>query len=217
MIRPPEIQQARPSEYSMIRPFSYAAQSTPETIMSRFAAEQRAMNRDTEEEKKELTRRSKLLDALTKRMDEQLDRSVHKIRDQMIGENPWRLSLPSHPSSHEEDVRSRMSGEYAESAGEEGEEQEEKEPGVAASASSSSGHEVEQEADELRNRERKRLESIIVHRRKLGTPADKMTIKEYYDMLKSSGIDIRGYGRMNKPEFINAVLRQTEDMWMRRQ
>lgn len=106
MLSPPSIPQARPAEYSLIRPFSYAAQSTPETISLRFKADQKEDEKKEREEanrlreEKERAHRMELLDTLTKRMDEQAERTKHHILDHLITSAPWR----SKGDEHQEEV-----------------------------------------------------------------------------------------------------------------
>jgi len=114
MIRPPSIPQARPSEFSMVRPFSYAAQSTPETITARFKTEQKEDEKKSREEERKAeeerhrVRSAELLDTLTRRMEEQSDRTRQHIRDQLISESSWHSEMPS--EKHQESVHRYFDG-----------------------------------------------------------------------------------------------------------
>lgn len=169
MLAPPQIPQARPSEFSMVRPFSYAAQSTPETIMHRFKVEQKEEKKEEkqdarkEQEDRHRVHRAELLDALTKRMDEVADRNMRQIRDQMVSSTSWRTEMPS--DRHTDSVQSYMTvTPDALDASSEKEEQEveQEEEHQAAQASSSSGHEMKQEADQAREKRYRELMGGVV-------------------------------------------------------
>lgn len=134
LMRPPIIPQVAPAnQYAMIRPFSYAQHSIPHDLTESL----KKSEQDKEREAKELEQRTKMTDALTKRMEEQVQQSIQKIRDQLVSASSWMQKTPE----HQEHVHSYF------------EEKEEEKPASATASSSSPPKEEESEAEESEEEE----------------------------------------------------------------